>query len=122
MRRISPRSIISSIGLSVCFLFIIFIVNNLTTHSTDPEPFSVKCNCPKIPPQIITQTIPKEVAPGAPKLEPLAAAKVDPVSVTTPPPPLPPCKPVEYESPVQRAIIIYYPHHQSEYFFPEVRW
>ena len=33
-----------------------------------------------------------------------------------------PCTEIEKSSPVQRAIIIYYPHHQSDSFFPEVRW
>jgi hypothetical protein len=32
------------------------------------------------------------------------------------------CKEVQKNASVQRAIVIYYPHHQSEYFFPEIRW
>ncbi|CAF4078946.1 unnamed protein product [Rotaria sordida] len=67
------------------------------------EPKSVKCNCPsaqnsfpQIIPSVLT-TIRNEVI-------------------------LKPCKEIQKGSPVQRAIVIYYPHHQSEYFFPEVRW
>ncbi len=118
MRRISPRSILSAIGLSVCFLILLFIVNNLNTHTINTEPLPVKCDCPTLPPA----PPPKVETVAVAKVEVPAAPKIDATTSTQTPPPLPPCQPIEKESPVQRAIIIYYPHHQSEYFFPEVRW
>lgn len=131
MRRISPRSILSAIVLSVCCIFIIFLMNNLNGALSEPEPLPVTCDCPKLPPQIITvlpakiepPVPPKVEVPVAPKVEdPPPAARVDPAPISPTIPPLPPCTPVEKDAAVQRAIIIYYPHHQSEYFFPEVRW
>jgi len=150
MRRISPRSILSAIGLSVCFLILIFIVNNLNTHTINEEPLAVKCDCPTLPPapppeveivaaakvevpvaakvevpvaaKVEVPVAAKVEVPVAPKIEAPVVPKIDATTSTQTPPPLPPCQPIEKESPVQRAIIIYYPHHQSEYFFPEVRW
>jgi len=117
IRRISPRLILSAIGLSVCLPILIFIVNNLNSQPSSTEPLPVKCDCPTLPPP------PPKIETVAPlKIEVPFAPKIDATTSTQTPPPLPPCKPVEKESPVQRAIIIYYPHHQSEYFFPEVRW
>ncbi|CAF5079020.1 unnamed protein product, partial [Rotaria sp. Silwood1] len=71
------------------------------THQTESKP--VKCDCSSTQ-NSFPQTIPSvsNITPNKPILKP--------------------CEPIEKTSPVQRAIIIYYPHHQSEYFFPEVRW
>jgi hypothetical protein len=132
MRRISPRSIVSAIGLSLCFVVLIFIFNNLNSHNiNEPDVLPIKCDCPALPPQIITPPPPKVEIPVTQKIEPSTTlkvetppptAKVDVTHITKTTPPFPPCKLVENSSAVQRAIIIYYPHHQSEYFFPEVRW
>lgn len=132
MRRISPRSILSAIGLSVCLLIIIFIVNNLNAHTNDIEPPAapVKCDCPSLPPPaakteapaVAKVEVPVVTKTETPKTEAPAAPKVDTATTTQTTPPLPPCTPVGKDVAVQRAIIIYYPHHQSEYFFPEVRW
>lgn len=126
MRRISPRSIISAIGLSACFLIIISIVNNLYTHTPDIElPLPPKCDCPSLPPpppKTEAPVVAKIEVPVTPKPEPVAVPNVDTTTSTQTTPPLPPCTPVGKDAAVQRAIIIYYPHHQSEYFFPEVRW
>jgi hypothetical protein len=110
-----------------------FIVNNLNTHTSDIEPVPFKCDCPSLPPQppkveppVVTKLEPPAVArveiPIVPKIEAPAPPKTDATTSTQTTPPLPPCTPVSQDSPVQRAIIIYYPHHQSDYFFPEVRW
>jgi len=125
MRRIPLRSILSTIGLSVCFLIVIFIFNNLTTHPDEPDLPVVKCNCPTLPsspPKIETPIAAKIETPAAPKIEASTTPKTDAVTSASTVPPFPPCQPVDKNSAVQRAIIIYYPHHQSEYFFPEVRW
>lgn len=98
-------------------------MNNLNGALSEPEPLPVTCDCPKLPPQIITILPAKVEPPVPPKLpEPVPAPRIDSAPVSSTIPPLPPCTPVEKEAAVQRAIIIYYPHHQSEYFFPEVRW
>ena len=106
MPRIFPRSSLSSIVLFVCLIATILTVNHLYTLRDDPEVRAAKCNCSELPLQVITPVVPKvEIA----------------ISTTTVPPP-PPCRPVETESAVQRAILIYYPHHQTGHFFPEIRW
>jgi len=131
MRRISPRSILSAIGLSVCLLVLIFIFNTLNNPTNDDDVLPIKCDCPTLPPQIITPASNKievpvtqkvETSTSTPKVETPTPTKIDVTTSTQTLPSLPPCKPVEKESAVQRAIIIYYPHHQAEYFFPEVRW
>jgi hypothetical protein len=120
MPRISPRSLTSAIGVSV-FLFIIFFIIN--HRSDDLEPIPVKCDCPTIP-ATTTNKLPtiKTEVPTPPKVEAIVVPKTVTSTVTTTLPPFPPCKQVDTNSSVQRAIIIYYPYHQSEYFFPEVRW
>ena len=40
----------------------------------------------------------------------------------TNPPQLSPCTSIGKELPIQRGILIYFPHHQSDNFFPEVKW
>ncbi|CAF1083831.1 unnamed protein product [Rotaria sp. Silwood1] len=117
MRRISFRSIFSTIALSACFLILIFLFTNLNNHSNDTELAQIKCNCPTV-----AELASKTEKITVPKAEVSATPKIDAVTNTPTLQPLPPCKQVEQDSPVQRAIIIYYPHHQSEYFFPEVRW
>jgi hypothetical protein len=100
MRRITLRFIITAIGLSLCFIVITLFV---TGNSRDENFQSAKCDCPsarKAAPQIILP-------------EPNFTSNKTRSSQ---------CKEVQQSSPVQRAIIIFYPHHQSEYFFPEVRW
>jgi hypothetical protein len=130
MRRISPRSIVSAIGLSVCLFVLLFIVNNFNVHPSDPDLLPKNCDCPTLRPETHAAAAPKVEVPPPAKVETPApaktetpvASKIDSVTSTRTPPPFPACKLVEKDSPVQRAIIIYYPHHQSEYFFPEVRW
>jgi hypothetical protein len=130
MRRISPRSVLTAIALSLFLLTLIFIINN--SHDIETPP--VKCDCPtvveaapKIDKPIVVKTEPpvppKAEPPAPPKTEPPVVPKTDTTTSTqTPPLTYPPCKQVEKSSSVQRAIIIYYPSHQWEYFFPEIRW
>ncbi|CAF4603953.1 unnamed protein product [Rotaria sp. Silwood1] len=103
MRRITLRLILSAISICICCILLIFIISNFgnDTHQTESKP--VKCDCSSTQ-NSFPQTIPSvsNITPNKPILKP--------------------CEPIEKTSPVQRAIIIYYPHHQSEYFFPEVRW
>ena len=127
MRRLTLRSILSGIVLSVSLLFVVFIVTNWRNDVDDIDLPAVKCNCP-----VVTETaakaaplpVPKTAAlPEVQKVETPAVIKTESSTTTTTSlPPFPTCKPVTNESAVQRAIIIYYPSHQSEYFFPEVRW
>jgi hypothetical protein len=123
MRRISPRSILTAIGISVFLLTLVFVINNPNEIETLP----LKCDCPTViepAPKIENPVVIKTEAPVIPKVEtPTAPATVaSTTSTQTPPLTFPPCQQVDKNSSVQRAIIIYYPHHQSEYFFPEIRW
>ncbi len=105
MRRITLRFILCAIGSTVGCIFVVFVISNSTGDTHKPESQSVICNCPvkqEIVPKIISTVPVSTVTPHAAVFRP--------------------CKEIEKTSPVQRAIIIYYPHHQSEYFFPEVRW
>ena len=119
LRRISLRSILTLICLVICFLLSSFIATNLTREPTDVDP-ALKCDCPTIAPQIITSRI--EVTVIQRVEVPVPGGNVSTIYVPQTPRPLPPCTHLTDDAPIQRAIIIYYPHHQSEYFFPEVRW
>lgn len=119
MRRISRRLIFSAIALSICLFILLFIVNNLNEPSEHLESPPYKCECPLLiesHAKAEKSNVLKEV------LHPQNIGMRNDSRTTTTPPPSPPCKQVDKNSPIQRAIIIYYPHHQSEYFFPEVRW
>ncbi|CAF1147464.1 unnamed protein product [Adineta ricciae] len=107
MRRISYRLLLSAIGLCVGFILIVFVFSHSNGGDVTPEKTprqSAECNCPETSKtksnaagsSILTQTsIPNKTAA---------------------------CKEVKNTSAVQRAIVIFYPHHQRDYFFPEVRW
>ncbi|CAF3740625.1 unnamed protein product [Rotaria sordida] len=103
VHRITLRLILLAIALCISCILLIFIIINVTGNIYHIESKLVKCNCPSAQnsfPQIIpsiSTTIRNEVI-------------------------LKPCKEIQKSSPIQRAIVIYYPHHQSEDFFPEVRW
>ncbi|CAF3350277.1 unnamed protein product [Rotaria socialis] len=118
MRRVSIRLIVSAIALSVCFFVLIFIIINVNDHTEHLELPPYKCECP-----LVVEPGSKAEKLVVPKIEAPSISKMDTASNSTQTmPPLPICRPVDKSQPVQRAIIIYYPHHQSEYFFPEVRW
>jgi len=120
MPRISPRSLTSAIGVSLFLCIIFFIMNH---RSDDTELIPVKCDCPTIPATTVNKlTTTKTDAPTPPKVEAAVVPKIVTSTVTSTLPPFPPCKQIDTNSSVQRAIIIYFPYHQSEYFFPEVRW
>ena len=108
MRRLSRRSLLSAIGLCVSLLLLAFVLTNSNHHTKDTP--GAPCDCPKA----IKDDAQKSSAVAPP------IAKQLPNTATLPP--LPACKPVGLDSPVQRAILIYYPHHQFDYFFPEIRW
>ncbi|CAF0812581.1 unnamed protein product, partial [Rotaria sordida] len=103
VHRITLRLILLAIALCISCILLIFIIINVTGNIYHIESKLVKCNCPSAQnsfPQIIpsiSTTIRNEVI-------------------------LKPCKEIQKSSSIQRAIVIYYPHHQSEDFFPEVRW
>ena len=107
MRRITLRFILSAIGLCICCILLAFVIINLSTtnnnNSHEVKSQSVKCDCPSSQNAVV-----KIIPEGS-----LINSTVERSR---------PCKEVQQSSPVQRAIVIYYPHHQSEYFFPEVRW
>lgn len=99
MRRISLRNILCTISLSVLCLCVIFLINNATNSNDLDESLNIGCDCSSKQGEL--------------------RRRIPPVVNTNV---LKPCEQVEKTSPVQRAIIIYYPNHQSDYFFPEVRW
>jgi hypothetical protein len=104
MRRITLRFIVTAIGLSLCFTVItLFVTGHFGGNSRDENFQSAKCDCPSA-----LKAAPKIIRPVANVTSNRARSSQ--------------CKEVQQSSPVQRAIIIFYPHHQSEYFFPEVRW
>ena len=98
MRRLYARSILSAIGLSVCCILIAFVISNSHQKNVPHEILPVGCNCP-------TSQARSE---SSANLAFETSAKV--------------CDEVKNESAVQRAIVIYYPHHQAEAFFPEIKW
>ncbi len=119
MRRITLRFICYTIGLFVCFILLAFSMSNLGDHTSIREfqPVPIKCDCP-LQQEVVPKIIPKvpTVIPTVPTVTPaVSTVTASTISSET-------CNEVQKTSPVQRAIIIYYPHHQSEYFFPEVRW
>lgn len=99
MRRISRRHILCTISLCIVCLCLIFLINNTKNSNSIGEPAVVDCDCSSKHGETTT------------KFPLVLSTNV-----------LKSCEQVEKSSPVQRAIIIYYPHHQSDYFFPEVRW
>ena len=103
MRRITLRYILTTIGLSLCCIFIAFVFINYSGNTSEKTSQSVKCDCSSKQ-EAVLKTIPS-VSVDAPNT---ARSRT--------------CIEVQKSSPVQRAIVIFYPHHQSEYFFPEVRW
>lgn len=121
MARVFRYSLIRAIALTAGLLVIIFIVTNWNNDYGDIEFPTVKCNCPTAAPPALVKTERVTKAKEVP-LAPVTTTTTETTTTTTTTPPLPPCHPISNESAVQRAIIIYYPHHQSEYFFPEIRW
>ncbi len=103
MPRFTLRLIFSAIGLFVCFILLAFVMSNSGDKIHIQESQPVNCDCP------LTQERVPNIIPS------VLTVRSNKVRLAT-------CKEVQKTSPVQRAIIIYYPHHQSEYFFPEVRW
>ena len=107
MRRISYRLLLSAIGLSVGFILIVFVFShsNGNDAATENKPRqSAECNCPEI------SKNKQNVASSS-----LLIQTSLPNKTAT-------CTEVKNTSAVQRAIVIFYPHHQRDYFFPEVRW
>ena len=111
-----PRTLLSAIAFTAGLLVVIFVVTNWNNDGVEIEFPTVKCNCPTPTPRAAENTKPSTPA----KIETVAIVtkKETTSTMTTTTPPLPPCNPISNESAIQRAIIIYYPHHQSEYFFP----
>jgi hypothetical protein len=102
MRRITLRFMLTAIGLSICFIVIVsFVTGHFGGNSTDENFQSTKCDCTRNAASNILLALTNFTSNKARSS---------------------PCIEVQQSSPVQRAIIIFYPHHQSEYFFPEVRW
>jgi len=112
MRRITLRFICYTTGLSICFILLAFSMSNLGDHNymQEHQPVPVKCNCP-----LQQEVVPKIIPPVLIVTPAVSTVTASSIGLKT-------CNEVQKTSPVQRAIIIYYPHHQSEYFFPEVRW
>ena len=113
MRRITLRFIISVIGLSICGVLLAFVFSKPSDNIHIPESQPIKCDCPEKVEVVPKGAIPEVIITQTTTSHPIVITKATKVFT---------CKEVEKTSPVQRAIVIYYPHHQSEYFFPEVRW
>lgn len=107
MRRLNRRLIATGIGAAVLCLIVIFALNAKSTENDDDEFQSKigKCHCPSDH----KATFPPE---SSAKIE-MENPNVNRFDL---------CKDTDPTSAVQRAILIYYPHHQGDYFFPEVRW
>ncbi|UJR27829.1 hypothetical protein I4U23_009097 [Adineta vaga] len=104
MRRNTFKFLLSAIGLSVGCILIVSITNNLGGARSDKKNFKkVECDCP--------QTINAKSS-----ISSSISATIQSQNKPTK------CTEVKNTSAVQRAIVIFYPYHQSEYFFPEVRW
>ena len=120
MRRTSLNSILTVIALPVGLLMLILVVSHLSDHSDNAEPSSVKCQCPTMTESTVKINL------STVTNHDIVSASTSTTDIafnnTSTTQPLSFCKEIDKSSPVQRAIIIYYPHHQSEYFFPEVRW
>ncbi|CAF4391637.1 unnamed protein product, partial [Rotaria sp. Silwood2] len=106
IHRVASRLIPSTIGICVCCIILVFIISNISNNTPEVESTSVKCNCPST-----QNSFPQTTVLGSTTTTTTTQNKAI----------LKPCEEIQKSSPVQRAILIYYPHHQSEYFFPEVR-
>jgi hypothetical protein len=96
MFRLTRRFMFVAIGLFTCGLLLLLVIRQSQTTS---------CNCP---------TWSKEANSHKELISSL------PVRYNTNR--LNSCKEIDGNRSVQRAIIIYYPHNQKDYFFAEVRW
>jgi hypothetical protein len=103
MRRLTLRFLLSAIALTVCGILIAFVISNSGGVLHEIKAQSVECDCPTTPKAVPIVTVAASTSKHA-----VSASRS--------------CVEVKNTSAVQRAIIIFYPHHQSEYFFPEVRW
>ncbi|CAF3408623.1 unnamed protein product [Rotaria sp. Silwood2] len=108
IHRVASRLIPSTIGICVCCIILVFIISNISNNTPEVESTSVKCNCPSTQNSFPQTTVLGSTTTTTTTTQNKAILK--------------PCEEIQKSSPVQRAILIYYPHHQSEYFFPEVRW
>lgn len=106
MRRLNRRLILTASGAAFICIFVVFVVNkNSNGYSDLPEgPRIGECHCPT-----------KQEATFAPEPELKVVSNPNVNRFES-------CQDTDPNSAVQRAILIYYPHHQSDYFFPEVRW
>ncbi|CAF1077399.1 unnamed protein product [Adineta steineri] len=99
MRCVGLRFVLAAIGLSIFCILVVFVTSNSRDDIHEKLSQPTKCDCP--------------LTKDAPSIVPvLSSTVVKPKS----------CVEVQNTSAVKRAIVIFYPHHQSEYFFPEVRW
>lgn len=101
MRRGSRRALLAAIGLTSLCLFVLFLINHQYADSfgfSQPKSVEAACDCPKP-----VENVEKKIEQPQEK-----SSKV--------------CRKVDKGSPIQRAILLYYPDHQKDYFFPEIRW
>jgi hypothetical protein len=98
MRRISLRTMAFAILMCVSISLLIYAIN---IYETNGQQQIIECDCPTHKENVSTIT------------KSTSHQRSDAFR---------PCEQISNISAVQRGIIIYYPHHQSEYFFPEVRW
>ena len=103
MRRIIQRMVFLAIILSLSLVLLATVIGNSGNGDDEQDVEADQCNCAKNP----------AAAGSAVRLSRLINPNANRFKD---------CKNTDTNSSVQRAIVIYYPSHQQEYFFPEVRW
>lgn len=101
MRRLIQRMVLLAVVVSLSLVLLTTVIGNSGNDQHD-EPSTDSCDCAKNPSAGAAIRAVPVVNPNANRFKN--------------------CKDTDRNSSVQRAIVIYYPSHQHEYFFPEVRW
>ena len=101
MRRLIQRMVLLAIAVSLSLVLLATVIGN-SGNDQQNEHSADSCDCAKNPSAAAALRAVPLVNPNANRFKN--------------------CKDTDKNSSVQRAIVIYYPSHQHEYFFPEVRW
>ena len=103
MRRCGLKFLVTTIALTTTSILIIISTANSKSKRHDRENILVNCDCPQL-------------KNDQHFLTPTNATEFKTTNQGNS------CREPDRNSSIQRAIIIYYPSHQNDYFFPEVRW
>lgn len=102
MRRSNRRFLISIITVIATSLLLLFFVINSKQSTSRKSVLTVPCDCDQV----------KYVENKSKNLNPIPSEQNR----------LTMCQDLDKNSSILRAILIYYPDHQANDFFPEVRW